>query len=49
MSKCVGYNKKCENEIDKTYHPFLCRECNKLRIQHINKQMEEIEKRLGEV
>lgn len=50
MSKCYGFGefeRKCPNEPNgKNKNPYFCDRCDKLRIDHISKRLDEIEKRL---
>lgn len=48
--KCIGfgeYEGKCTNEVDEKINPYWCPRCNKLRIEHIDKQFDEIRKRFN--
>jgi hypothetical protein len=37
--KCIGIwetEGKCQNEVDQSYHPFLCHGCDMIRIAHLD-------------
>ncbi len=43
--KCIGfgeYEGKCENKAGTKWSPYWCERCNKLRIEHIDKQLTNI-------
>ena len=50
--KCIGFGEfegKCTNEAGNEYSQksLWCSRCNKLRIEHISKQFEEIKKKMS--
>ena len=50
MKKCIGIwetEGKCQNVVDTRCHPILCKNCNEIRIKHLNKQFEELEQQMN--
>ena len=44
MVKCIGIwetEGKCQNFVDTSYHPLLCRDCDAKRIAHIDKRFKD--------
>jgi len=45
MKKCIGFGEKegkCSNKVNKKINPYWCPECDKKRIEFINKSLQEI-------
>lgn len=48
--RCVGFGefeRKCTNEAGTAWTPYWCERCDKMRRDHITKQLKEIAKHVG--